>query len=139
MHKDIVVVVEDRPNKIIEITPTRVGHDVLVFQDDQFLAVAKKINFKESVRATLEGDTIQVVAAVTQNKFDFIVDQAALTNGSFQLPKMPLNPSLVRLIPQGGVEQINGVDFRIEGNSVIFKDLGLDGFIEVGEMLIVIY
>lgn len=130
-----IITLEDEPNKIIEITSDRSGRDLLIYQDNVLVGAARKINFSQSIKTVFNGHTVTIVAAVPQSKVEFVVDQGILAQGFFQLPTFPLNPSLVRLIPEGGVEQINGVDFNVQTNKVVFRDFGLDGFLDVGEVV----
>jgi len=57
----------------------------------------------------------------------------------FSLPELPEYPALVRLIPGGGIEQINGVDFSVLGDLVQWSELGLEGFLEEGDVILVFY
>ncbi len=55
------------------------------------------------------------------------------------LSKLPDNPQNVRLIPEGGIEQNFGIDFTVELNELSWGNLGLDGFLEVDDVINVIY
>lgn len=59
--------------------------------------------------------------------------------GKIVLDKSPDNPSNVRLIPKHGIEQDYGDDFVVNGNELIFKNLGLDGFLEENEVVYIYY
>jgi len=68
----------------------------------------------------------------------------SLTQGNINDKKVTLihNPQNVEniiLIPQGGIEQIYDVDFTIIGKDVHWNGLGLDGFLEVDDIINVIY
>ena len=58
--------------------------------------------------------------------------QVVLTNS-------PNNPSLVKLIPDGGIYQIYGVDFSVTGQILNWSGLGLENFLESGDTLTVTY
>jgi len=60
-----------------------------------------------------------------------------ISNKYVVLPTTPFFPDYVTLTPAGGIEQINGVDFEIIGNQLSWDGLGLDGFLEVNDVLII--
>lgn len=60
-------------------------------------------------------------------------------SGIILLDRLPDSPDSVRLIPQNGIEQDYNEDFEVSGNQLIFKDKGLDGFLEVGETVYIYY
>lgn len=62
-----------------------------------------------------------------------------ITNKYITLKKAPLNPDAVVLDIVGGIPQINGVDFRVDGNILSWDGLGLDNFIDNTDVLIVQY
>lgn len=53
------------------------------------------------------------------------------------LSTTPLIPSSVTLTPAGGIEQINGIDFEVVGNQLRWDGKGLDGFLEINDVLII--
>lgn len=55
------------------------------------------------------------------------------------LSDTPLFPNKVRVIPEGGPEQFNGVDFQVTGNILSWADKGLSGFIDEGDKILIIY
>jgi hypothetical protein len=55
------------------------------------------------------------------------------------LEKAPLVPECVTLLPEGGIVQANGVDFRVVGRVLSWQGLGLDNFLEKDEVLIIQY
>ena len=74
----------------------------------------------------------------------FIVEQVELSqqdinNGFVTLRQTPLVPDAVILNIDGGIPQINGVDFRVQGNKISWRNLGLDGFLEETDVLIIQY
>jgi len=74
----------------------------------------------------------------------FIVEQVELSqqdinNGFVTLGQTPLVPDAVILNIDGGIPQINGVDFRVQGNKISWRNLGLDGFLEETDVLIIQY
>lgn len=74
----------------------------------------------------------------------FVVEQIDLTqediNNKFvTLSQTPLVPEAVILNIDGGIPQINGIDFRVHGNKISWNDLGLDGFLEETDVLLIQY
>lgn len=70
---------------------------------------------------------------------EIILNSDQISSGTIILNKTPDNPSNVRLIPRHGIEQDYGDDFIVNGNELIFKDLGLDGFLEENELVYIYY
>ena len=69
-----------------------------------------------------------------------IVTQQMIDDKGLSLLLTPLNPSAVMLSFVGGVgDQDNGEDFSVSGDFVGWDGLGLDGFIEVGDVLKIRY
>jgi hypothetical protein len=68
------------------------------------------------------------------------VTQQMIDDNGVQLSIVPLNPSAVQLSFVGGVgDQDNGDDFSVSGDFVSWDGLGLEGFIEVGDVLKIRY
>lgn len=66
------------------------------------------------------------------------VTPAILSAKQFQLLKPPT--SSVVLIPEGGPAQIQGVDFSVSPLGIVsWNGLGLDGFVDLGDLFIVQY
>jgi hypothetical protein len=62
-----------------------------------------------------------------------------ISNKFVTLSQTPLVPDAVVLNIDGGIPQINGIDYRIEGNKISWSELGLDGFLDDTDVLIVQY
>jgi hypothetical protein len=74
----------------------------------------------------------------------FIVDKIELTEEDIQnkfvtLSQTPLVSDAVMVSIEGGIQQINGVDFKVELNKVSWSDMGLDGFLDETDVLIIQY
>ena len=74
----------------------------------------------------------------------FIVERIDLTqedidNKYVTLKQTPLISSAVILDIEGGIPQINGIDYRVVGNIISWNEMGLDGFLEETDVLIVQY
>jgi hypothetical protein len=69
-----------------------------------------------------------------------VLTQEHIDNKGFFLEYTPLYPNAVTLVPDGGIPQVNGVDYEIvNGDFLSWKDLGLDNFLEVNEVLTIQY
>ena len=68
-----------------------------------------------------------------------VLNTTHIISGTINLELQPVDVSTVRLIPEGGIEQRNGIDFIVSNSELIFKDYGLDGFLEINETIIVYY
>jgi hypothetical protein len=53
------------------------------------------------------------------------------------LPYTPVLPDEVIIVPAGGIQQLSGIDFEVSGNILSWDTLGLDGFLEINDVLIV--
>lgn len=62
-----------------------------------------------------------------------------LTNKSFTLTKAPRLGYNVTIVPHGGCAQFSGSDFELLGSTVSWTNLGLDGLLEVGDLLRIDY
>jgi hypothetical protein len=69
----------------------------------------------------------------------FTITQDNIDSGSLVLARQPISPSTTSLVPVGGPPQVYNVDFEIIDDVVSFVGLGLEGFLEVGDKLIVTY
>ena len=69
----------------------------------------------------------------------FTLDGTDITNKYVTIAVAPTDATDTRLMIIGGVEQEYSVDFTVTGLQVGWNGLGLDGFLEVGDDLIVVY
>jgi hypothetical protein len=74
----------------------------------------------------------------------FIVEKVELSQQNINdkfvtLAQTPLIPSAVVVVPEGGIAQVNGIDFQIEGNKLLWSGLGLDNFLDENDVLLVQY
>jgi hypothetical protein len=65
------------------------------------------------------------------------LNQDIISSKKIKLPKEPSTPRNVQLVPVGGIHQVYGKDFIINGAELIWKELGLDNFLEANDILIV--
>ena len=73
-----------------------------------------------------------------------IVEQIQLTQQDIEnkfvtLAQTPLVLSAVVINVEGGISQINGIDYRVNGNKISWNELGLDGFLDKTDVLIIQY
>lgn len=85
---------------------------------------------------TMGGVLIGKGAATTQS---ITVSITNVTQKKVSLSDTPLFPSNVTLLIMGGIHQLNGTDFEVVGNEVRWNSLGLDGFIEENDVLLIQY
>jgi hypothetical protein len=74
----------------------------------------------------------------------FIIETIELTQQNINdkfvtLAQTPLISSAVIVTPEGGISQVNGVDYSIVGNKLSWENLGLDGFLDNTDVLIIQY
>lgn len=74
----------------------------------------------------------------------FIVENIELTQQDIEnkfvtLAQTPLVPSAVVINLEGGISQINGIDYTVDGNKISWSELGLDGFLDDTDVLIIQY
>jgi hypothetical protein len=69
----------------------------------------------------------------------FTVDAAMLLTKKVVLSKTPIDPELAILAVRGGPSQFYADDYTVVGNEVRWNGLGLDGLLEVGDRLRVLY
>jgi hypothetical protein len=79
-----------------------------------------------------------------RNKFGLRTEKIILTQQNvddmeISLLKMPHYSESVTLIPVGGIPQVNGIDFDVIDNIISWENLGLQGVLEAGDMVVVHY
>lgn len=74
-------------------------------------------------------------------KVDVItIQQEHLSNKRIVLTKPPISWEKIRVAPEGGPNQIYNKDFIIQNDSeLVWANLGLDGLLEIGDVLVVEY
>lgn len=76
----------------------------------------------------------------TYNKTEiFNLSTIDISNKFLTLAETPVLSDSVTLYPRGGIPQVNTIDFSVTGNLLTWNGLGLDGFLEVGDILVVRY
>lgn len=69
----------------------------------------------------------------------FTLTLSQITLKKITLAFTPKDREAVRLIPDGGPEQRLGIDYEVMNNEILWNGLTLDGFLEIGETIRVIY
>lgn len=67
------------------------------------------------------------------------INQEMVLLKSFALNAAPSDPRTIEIVPAGGLTQIYGVDYNLVGSSIVWGGLGLDGVLEVGDEIVVVY
>lgn len=75
----------------------------------------------------------------TPKRLEVVISQAMLDNKKITLPYSHSSPESVALTFINGIEQLNGTDFEVVGNEVKWNGLGLDGFIELEDIVVLYY
>lgn len=70
---------------------------------------------------------------------DVILTAQQIADRKITLSKTPAFPETLLFIPDGGTTQRYGEDYTVVGNEVRWSDLGLDNFLEVGEIIRITY
>lgn len=65
--------------------------------------------------------------------------EESILNKKISIPKEPTTPTSVLLLPVGGIPQVYGKDFIVNGTELIWKGLGLDNFLDTSDILIFHY
>ena len=67
-----------------------------------------------------------------------IVDATAMGQNVFQLSEIPINPYSVRMVPRGGIEYTNSLDYTVSGQIVTTLD-GTPSVFEIGDKILFKY
>lgn len=115
-------------------SPENVGYVSLLWEPVGEVTLAKPFGIPETRRVST-GD-----GGASQLRYDRIVVTAEhIFEKQFSLTYIPVNPSTVMFLPQGGIAQFLGEDFVIDDNILSWNELGLDGFIEENDIIHVYY
>ena len=67
-----------------------------------------------------------------------IVDATAMGQNVFQLSEIPVNPYSVRMVPRGGIEYTNSLDYTVSGQIVTTLN-GTPSLFEIGDQILFKY
>lgn len=80
---------------------------------------------------------------IGQNSGDIVekieLQEQDIFNKFIRLSNTPIISQNVILTPEGGITQIYGMDYLVSGNRLIWNELGLEGVLEQGDVLIIQY
>ena len=90
------------------------------------------------------GDSITVGGFIIGESVGGEIERVTPTELNIQskcviLKKVPLDPENVSITPECGISQVYGVDYIVEGNKIRWDNLGLDGFLDTTDVLIIQY
>ena len=77
--------------------------------------------------------------AYQKKQIEIAITQQMVDNKKVILPSTSPDNSSVTLTFYAGIQQNNGTDFEVIGNELKWDGLGLDGFIESGDLIIIQY
>jgi hypothetical protein len=77
----------------------------------------------------------QELSSVINVTDEIVLTAQDILDGKVLLSQVPINASAVRLIPDGGIEQFNGIQYRVSGQHLIWEDMPLSSVVEVGTKL----
>lgn len=69
----------------------------------------------------------------------FTLNSGDILSKFITLTSTPQSPESVTFFIKGGIYQINGIDFDVTGNIVNWGGMGLDGFLEIGDIVVIQY
>jgi hypothetical protein len=69
----------------------------------------------------------------------FTLTEAHILEKKIALQYQPKSAQAVRFLPDCGPEQRLGVDYIVSGSEILWNGLTLDGFLEIGETIRVVY
>ena len=77
--------------------------------------------------------------AIVEVRDEVTITAEHIEQKKFLLSAPPITSTSVKLLPIGGLEQLNGIQFRVSGQFLSWDNLGLDGYMEVGQKFYVFY
>lgn len=84
------------------------------------------LQLEQDIGNAAKQEVITITADMVADKFLMLQDT-------------PSSTSSVQIFPQGGPMQIQGIDYSVIDNLIVWNFLGLDGFLEEGDKLIIYY
>lgn len=114
----------------------RVSGDYLIWEDMPLSTVAKK---DTKLWAYYSYTRTDQPPAIVEVRDEVTITAEHISDKKILLSKLPITPTAVRLVPEGGIEQLNTIQFRVNGQYLMWDGLGLDGHMEVGQKFYVFY
>ena len=69
----------------------------------------------------------------------YVLTELDIASKYITLSRTPSSPESVTITPEGGLQQIYGRGYIVVGNILTWANLGLDGYMEAGEIIIIKY
>jgi hypothetical protein len=89
--------------------------------------------------ATLGGFEVGKNVGLKIKTESFLLTQENIDSKSITLLKEPSNSNDIVFFPEGGIRQRNSIDFNVTENILSWDGLGLDGFMEVDDVVNITY
>jgi len=105
-------------------------------EDDMSSDSATSLATQQSIKAYVDTATDNVNGRITEG---FTCDATIIANKSVTLAATPANAASTVLHVQGAPHQEYGSDFTVSGTTLSWNGLGLDGLLEAGDKLRVVY
>lgn len=130
MAKNKIQLRRDLAQRWIDVNPT------LAMGEPGFETDTNKLKIGDGIHDWLSLDYISAAVFKDAEKTDIIT---CTTNGqvSFLLNSTPINPNSVRMIPEGGIELINTIDFNVSGQTVSY--IAPDPIFYIGDVIVFKY
>jgi hypothetical protein len=109
----------------------------LIFEESEILYDTNLKTYFGGDGVTMGGFPIGGTFSITRELIT--ITQANVDSKSFALLTSPNNPQNSKLTFINGTVQLYGIDFVINENIVEWEGLGLDGFIEEGDIILIEY
>lgn len=129
------------PNKDIyrdldyALLPPSAEDYLLIVQNQDAETLEHKIRFADLIPTVVEAIFPNITRQV--NTFYYTVTSQDIVNGYFDMGVIPINGQGVTIIPQGGIPQVFGIDFVLNGSIVLWNQLGLQPLVDVGSILMI--
>jgi len=117
---------------------------ITTIQRQELLLDASELVYDIDQQAFYGGDGFTVGGNPIGTNSGFIFERIQITQQNLIdkyifLPTSPIIPGSVIVDMEGGIKQVNGVDYQVIGNKLTWEGLGLDGFIDDTDVLLVQY
>lgn len=129
-------------DKLADVTATATelnlldGITSILDEDDMSSDSDTSLATQQSIKAYVDDATDSVNGRITEG---FTCDATIIANKSVTLAATPANPASTVLHVQGAPHQEYGIDFTVSGTTLSWNGLGLDGLLESGDKLRVVY
>lgn len=111
----------------------------LVLSESEIVYDKDAASFYGGDDTTVGGFEIGKNAGLKVKTEKLVITQAIIDNKSISLQKQPTNPNDILFLPEGGIRQNYGTEFTLSGNVLTWENLGLDGFLEVDDIINITY